>query len=118
MFPHLSHEEETRPLCGARAGPAKHLGLSVRETNRRPFGARCDDDPLWIILDNQHPWYIDGKRKTGTEKGILFLFRAYPDDISKVLICVLCYQLKILLGYDFFADSGTGGKGSIIYPLF
>ncbi|MED0668745.1 hypothetical protein [Aneurinibacillus aneurinilyticus] len=27
-----------------------------RETNRRPFGARCGDDPLWIILDNQHPW--------------------------------------------------------------
>ncbi|MEZ2733964.1 hypothetical protein [Aneurinibacillus aneurinilyticus] len=22
---------------------------SVRETNRRPFGARCVDDPLWII---------------------------------------------------------------------
>ncbi|MED0726373.1 hypothetical protein P4S91_26365, partial [Aneurinibacillus aneurinilyticus] len=28
----FSHKEETRPLCGARAGPAKHLGLSVRET--------------------------------------------------------------------------------------
>ncbi|ERI09551.1 hypothetical protein HMPREF0083_02392 [Aneurinibacillus aneurinilyticus ATCC 12856] len=55
MFPRLSHEEETRPLCGARAGPAKHLGITVRETNRRPFGARCDDDLLWIILDNQHP---------------------------------------------------------------
>ncbi|ERI08859.1 hypothetical protein HMPREF0083_03056 [Aneurinibacillus aneurinilyticus ATCC 12856] len=71
MFPRLSHEEETRPLCGARAGPAgaKSVPLcfcagdeptpvlyaSVRETNRRPFGARCDDDPLWIILDNQHP---------------------------------------------------------------
>ncbi|MEZ2736157.1 hypothetical protein [Aneurinibacillus aneurinilyticus] len=51
----FSHKEETRPLCGARAGPAKHLGLSVRETNRRPFGARCGDDPLWIILNNQHP---------------------------------------------------------------
>ncbi|MEZ2733426.1 hypothetical protein [Aneurinibacillus aneurinilyticus] len=25
------------------------------ETNRRPFGARCGDDSLWIILDNQHP---------------------------------------------------------------
>ncbi|MCI1694449.1 hypothetical protein P4S91_21085 [Aneurinibacillus aneurinilyticus] len=28
---------------------------SVRETNRRPFGARCGGDLLWIILDNQHP---------------------------------------------------------------
>ncbi|MED0670747.1 hypothetical protein P4S95_11105, partial [Aneurinibacillus aneurinilyticus] len=28
----FSYKEETRPLCGARAGPAKHLGLSVRET--------------------------------------------------------------------------------------
>ncbi|MED4729930.1 hypothetical protein P9597_17620 [Aneurinibacillus migulanus] len=27
-------------LCGAKAGPAKHMGLSVRETNRRSFGAR------------------------------------------------------------------------------
>ncbi|MEZ2732830.1 hypothetical protein [Aneurinibacillus aneurinilyticus] len=26
---------------------------SVRETNRRPFGARCGGDLLWIILDNQ-----------------------------------------------------------------
>jgi hypothetical protein len=151
----FSYKEETRPFCGARAGPAKHLGLSVRETvagqfrpwrhtlhtrktkgthavrvplfypsmdtkgvdcpkkkrppqrdtnkafclpfqavaparrkrtatvslfvstrmfcgpawlrqkaalyasvwetNRRPFGARCGDDPLWIILGNQHP---------------------------------------------------------------
>ncbi|ERI03918.1 hypothetical protein HMPREF0083_06262 [Aneurinibacillus aneurinilyticus ATCC 12856] len=32
MFPRLSHEEETRPLCGARAGPAKHLGITGRET--------------------------------------------------------------------------------------
>ncbi|MCI1693625.1 hypothetical protein [Aneurinibacillus aneurinilyticus] len=48
-----------RTLCGARAGPAKHLGITVRETNRRPFGARCGDDPLWIILDNQHPWYLN-----------------------------------------------------------
>ncbi|MEZ2660570.1 hypothetical protein, partial [Aneurinibacillus aneurinilyticus] len=31
------------------------LDASVRETNRRPFGARCGDDSLWIILDNQHP---------------------------------------------------------------
>ncbi|ERI08703.1 hypothetical protein HMPREF0083_03210 [Aneurinibacillus aneurinilyticus ATCC 12856] len=22
----------------------------------RKFGARCGGDPLWIILDNQHPW--------------------------------------------------------------
>ncbi|MEZ2737358.1 hypothetical protein [Aneurinibacillus aneurinilyticus] len=28
----FSHKEGTRPLCGAKAGPAKHLGLSVRET--------------------------------------------------------------------------------------
>ncbi|MEZ2737475.1 hypothetical protein [Aneurinibacillus aneurinilyticus] len=54
----FSHKEETRPLCGARAGPAKHLGLSVWETNRRPFGARCGDAPLWITLDNQHPWHL------------------------------------------------------------
>ncbi|MEZ2732376.1 hypothetical protein [Aneurinibacillus aneurinilyticus] len=26
----FSHKEETRPLCGARAGPAKHLGLPPR----------------------------------------------------------------------------------------
>ncbi|MED0672135.1 hypothetical protein P4S95_18325 [Aneurinibacillus aneurinilyticus] len=32
------------------------LYASVWETNRRPFGARCGDDLLWIILDNQHPW--------------------------------------------------------------
>ncbi|MEZ2736869.1 hypothetical protein [Aneurinibacillus aneurinilyticus] len=51
----FSYKEETRPLCGARAGPAKHLGLSVRETNRRPFRARCGGDLLWIMLDNQHP---------------------------------------------------------------
>ncbi|MEZ2735171.1 hypothetical protein [Aneurinibacillus aneurinilyticus] len=51
----FSHKEETRSLCGARAGPAKHLGFSMRETNRRPFGARCGGDLLWIILDNQHP---------------------------------------------------------------
>ncbi|MEZ2734965.1 hypothetical protein [Aneurinibacillus aneurinilyticus] len=29
----------------------------MRETNQRPFGARCGDDPLWIILDNQHPCF-------------------------------------------------------------
>ncbi|MEZ2734086.1 hypothetical protein [Aneurinibacillus aneurinilyticus] len=46
----FSYKEETRPLCGAKAGPAKHLGLSVWETNRRPFGARCGGDLLWIIL--------------------------------------------------------------------
>ncbi|MED0723256.1 hypothetical protein P4S91_10050, partial [Aneurinibacillus aneurinilyticus] len=49
----FSHKEGTRPLCSARAGPAKHLGLLMRKTNRRSFGARCGDDPLWIILDNQ-----------------------------------------------------------------
>ncbi|MEZ2735783.1 hypothetical protein [Aneurinibacillus aneurinilyticus] len=27
---------------------------SVRETNRRPFGAQCGGYPLWIVLDNQH----------------------------------------------------------------
>ncbi|MEZ2733089.1 hypothetical protein [Aneurinibacillus aneurinilyticus] len=54
----FSHKEEARPLCGARAGPAKHLGFSMRETNRRPFGARCGGDLLWIILDNQHPWLL------------------------------------------------------------
>ncbi|MEZ2732917.1 hypothetical protein [Aneurinibacillus aneurinilyticus] len=34
------------------------LDASVRETNRRPFGARCGDDSLWIILDNQHPCIV------------------------------------------------------------
>ncbi|MEZ2734177.1 hypothetical protein [Aneurinibacillus aneurinilyticus] len=33
----FSYKEETRPLCGARAGPAKHLGLSVWETVAGPF---------------------------------------------------------------------------------
>ncbi|MEZ2736762.1 hypothetical protein [Aneurinibacillus aneurinilyticus] len=28
----FSYKEETRPLCDAKAGPAKHLGLSVWET--------------------------------------------------------------------------------------
>ncbi|MED0725949.1 hypothetical protein P4S91_24045 [Aneurinibacillus aneurinilyticus] len=28
----FSHKEETQPLCGARAGPAKHLGITGRET--------------------------------------------------------------------------------------
>ncbi|MED0669422.1 hypothetical protein P4S95_04165 [Aneurinibacillus aneurinilyticus] len=36
---------------GAKSSPL----ASVWETNRRPFGARCGDDPLWIVLDNQHP---------------------------------------------------------------
>ncbi|KIV53739.1 hypothetical protein AM501_07250 [Aneurinibacillus migulanus] len=53
----FSRKEEIRPLCGAKAGPAKHLGLSVRETKRRPFGARCGGYQLWIVLDNQHPCY-------------------------------------------------------------
>ncbi|MEZ2736815.1 hypothetical protein [Aneurinibacillus aneurinilyticus] len=33
----FSYKEETRPLCGAKAGPAKHLGLSVWETVAGPF---------------------------------------------------------------------------------
>ncbi|WP_209421080.1 hypothetical protein, partial [Aneurinibacillus aneurinilyticus] len=37
-------------------GQKAALSAWVRETNRRPLGARCGDDPLWIILDNQHPW--------------------------------------------------------------
>ncbi|MEZ2735354.1 hypothetical protein [Aneurinibacillus aneurinilyticus] len=28
----FSHKEGTRPLCGAKAGPAKHLGITGRET--------------------------------------------------------------------------------------
>ncbi|WP_235496412.1 hypothetical protein [Aneurinibacillus migulanus] len=28
---------------------------SVWETNRCPFGERCDDDPFWMVLDNQYP---------------------------------------------------------------
>ncbi|MEZ2735497.1 hypothetical protein [Aneurinibacillus aneurinilyticus] len=46
----FSHKEGSR-LAEAKSGPY----ASVWETNRRPFGARCGDDPLWIILDNQHP---------------------------------------------------------------
>ncbi|WP_235496443.1 hypothetical protein [Aneurinibacillus migulanus] len=65
----FSRKEEIRPLCGAKAGPAKHLGLSLFvstrmfcgpawlgqkaafyasgwETNRRPFEARCGGYPL------------------------------------------------------------------------
>jgi predicted transposase/invertase (TIGR01784 family) len=46
-------------FCGpAWLGQKAAVDASVRETNRRPFGARCGDDLLWIILDNQHPWYI------------------------------------------------------------
>ncbi|MEZ2736355.1 hypothetical protein [Aneurinibacillus aneurinilyticus] len=29
----FSYKEETRPLCGAKTGPAKHQGITVRETN-------------------------------------------------------------------------------------
>ncbi|MEZ2735315.1 hypothetical protein [Aneurinibacillus aneurinilyticus] len=51
----FSHKEETRPLCGARAeaksGPLS-LGAGDEPT---PVWARCGDDSLWIILDNQHP---------------------------------------------------------------
>ncbi|MEZ2732702.1 hypothetical protein [Aneurinibacillus aneurinilyticus] len=36
-------------------GQKAALYASMRETNRRPFGARCGGDLLWIILDNQHP---------------------------------------------------------------
>ncbi|MED0735228.1 hypothetical protein P4S84_25920, partial [Aneurinibacillus aneurinilyticus] len=46
----------TQMFCGpAWLGQKAVLYASVRETNRRPFWARCGDDPLWIILDNQHP---------------------------------------------------------------
>ncbi|MED0726380.1 hypothetical protein P4S91_26400, partial [Aneurinibacillus aneurinilyticus] len=48
----FSHKEETRPLCGARAGPAKHLGLSVRETNRRRLShgvVTTHSGSFWII---------------------------------------------------------------------
>ncbi|NME98273.1 hypothetical protein [Aneurinibacillus aneurinilyticus] len=48
----FSHKKEIRPLRGTKSGPAKHLGLSVRETNRHPFGARCGGYPLWIVQDN------------------------------------------------------------------
>ncbi|MEZ2732504.1 hypothetical protein [Aneurinibacillus aneurinilyticus] len=33
----------------------KRHGRVALGPNRRPFRARCGDDPLWIILDNQHP---------------------------------------------------------------
>ncbi|MED0744289.1 hypothetical protein P4S87_27440, partial [Aneurinibacillus aneurinilyticus] len=46
----------TQMFCGpAWLGQKAAFYASVRETNRRPFGARCGDDPLWIVLDNQHP---------------------------------------------------------------
>ncbi|MEZ2661349.1 hypothetical protein ACBP89_25680, partial [Aneurinibacillus aneurinilyticus] len=46
----------TRMFCGPDWLRQKAvLYASMRETNRRPFEARCGDDPLWIILDNQHP---------------------------------------------------------------
>ncbi|ERI07658.1 response regulator protein GraR family protein [Aneurinibacillus aneurinilyticus ATCC 12856] len=48
----------TQMFCGpAWLGQKAVLFASARETNRRPFGARCDDATLWIILDNQHPWF-------------------------------------------------------------
>ncbi|MGG3862098.1 hypothetical protein, partial [Aneurinibacillus aneurinilyticus] len=49
----------TQMFCGPawlRQKAARYA--SVRETNRRPFGARCGGDLLWIILDSQHPWGI------------------------------------------------------------
>ncbi|MEZ2735692.1 hypothetical protein, partial [Aneurinibacillus aneurinilyticus] len=49
----------TRMFCGpAWLRQKVALDASVWETNRRPFGARCGDDPLWSILDNQHPCCI------------------------------------------------------------
>ncbi|MCI1694926.1 hypothetical protein [Aneurinibacillus aneurinilyticus] len=36
----FSHKEETRPLCGAETGPAKHLGITVRETVAGRFRPR------------------------------------------------------------------------------
>ncbi|KIV51904.1 hypothetical protein TS65_25420 [Aneurinibacillus migulanus] len=43
-------------FCGpAWLGQKAALYASVRETNRRSFGARCGGYPFWIVLDNQHP---------------------------------------------------------------
>ncbi|KIV50816.1 hypothetical protein TS65_28735 [Aneurinibacillus migulanus] len=43
-------------FCGpACLGQKAALYASVWETNCRPFGARCGDDPIWIVLGNQHP---------------------------------------------------------------
>jgi hypothetical protein len=43
----------TQMFCGpAWLRQKAALDAFVRETNRRPFEARCGDDPLWIILDN------------------------------------------------------------------
>ncbi|MEZ2735868.1 hypothetical protein [Aneurinibacillus aneurinilyticus] len=53
----FSRKEEIRSLCGAKSGLAKHLGFSVQETNRHPFGTRWGGYPLWNVLDNQHPCY-------------------------------------------------------------
>ncbi|MED0734529.1 hypothetical protein P4S84_22090, partial [Aneurinibacillus aneurinilyticus] len=46
----------TQMFCGPDwLGQKAAFYAWVRETNRRPFGARCGDDSFWIILDNQHP---------------------------------------------------------------
>ncbi|MEZ2734217.1 hypothetical protein [Aneurinibacillus aneurinilyticus] len=51
-------------FCGpAWLGQKAAFYASVRETNRRPFEARCGDDSLWIILDNQPPCVFYEKRK-------------------------------------------------------
>ncbi|MED0709635.1 hypothetical protein, partial [Aneurinibacillus aneurinilyticus] len=60
----------TQMFCGpAWLRQKAALDASVRETNRRPFGARCSDDSLWIILDNQQTWY----KITSSISGIFFL---------------------------------------------
>ncbi|MEZ2735967.1 hypothetical protein [Aneurinibacillus aneurinilyticus] len=53
----VSFLASTQMFCSpAWLGQKAALSASVWETNRRPFGAWCGDDPLWIVLDNQHPW--------------------------------------------------------------
>ncbi|WP_235496182.1 hypothetical protein [Aneurinibacillus migulanus] len=51
----FSREEEIRPLCGAKAGPAKHLGLSGAGDEPTPVWGTVWWYPLWTVLDNQHP---------------------------------------------------------------
>ncbi|ERI08382.1 hypothetical protein HMPREF0083_03527 [Aneurinibacillus aneurinilyticus ATCC 12856] len=33
----------------------KRHGRVVPVPDRRSFGTRCGDDPLWTVLNNQHP---------------------------------------------------------------
>ncbi|MEZ2735832.1 hypothetical protein [Aneurinibacillus aneurinilyticus] len=60
----FSHKEETRPLCGAKAGPAKHLGITGRETKGRVCVPLWWPFPLWTIHTlGIHRWIINRRDK-------------------------------------------------------